>query len=121
MYIVVGPRKRRYRKAVTIFGVEIPEGFETDGASVPRLFHWFISPFGKLYDAAVVHDYRYTFKDLPRWVADLEFLINCLRICIRLHDPKMIFPCFMAYFAVALIGWIPYYDLNDWFNRNEAD
>lgn len=37
----------------------IPAGFETDGASVPRLFWWFASPSGDLFEAAIIHDYMY--------------------------------------------------------------
>lgn len=36
--------------------VYIPEGFLTDGASVPKWLHWVIPPWGKHGQAAVVHD-----------------------------------------------------------------
>lgn len=39
---------------------EIPVGFETDGASVPRLLWWLYPPFGADYEcAAVLHDNVY--------------------------------------------------------------
>jgi len=38
----------------------VPAGFETDGASVPRVLWWLYPPFGGEYDrAAVVHDDLY--------------------------------------------------------------
>ncbi len=37
----------------------IPKEFVTDGASVPRLFWWFASPSGDLFEAAIIHDFMY--------------------------------------------------------------
>lgn len=37
-----------------------PKGYVTDFASIPSFGHWFISPFGKHAEAAVVHDWLYT-------------------------------------------------------------
>lgn len=39
--------------------VEVPEGFKTDLASVPRAMQWIIPKLGKYNHAAVVHDYLY--------------------------------------------------------------
>jgi hypothetical protein len=39
--------------------VVVPKGFETDFASVPRVFWTIIPPDGKYTKAAVVHDYLY--------------------------------------------------------------
>lgn len=36
--------------------VHVPEGYLTDGASVPKWLHWLIKPWGKHGQAAVVHD-----------------------------------------------------------------
>lgn len=38
-------------------GVFVPKGFVSDGASVPLLARWMISPTGKIFPAAIVHDY----------------------------------------------------------------
>jgi hypothetical protein len=40
--------------------VHVPQGFETDGASVPKCLQWVLPPFGKYGQAAVVHDKLYT-------------------------------------------------------------
>jgi hypothetical protein len=38
-------------------GIVVPAGFVTDGASVPVLFRSFISPTGKIFPAAIIHDF----------------------------------------------------------------
>lgn len=44
--------------------LEVPSGFRTDGASIPRFFWTLIGgPFGPYVDAAVVHDYFYATPD----------------------------------------------------------
>lgn len=37
--------------------VEIPLGYTTDGASVPRIFWWVVPPWGNYGQSAVVHDF----------------------------------------------------------------
>lgn len=39
--------------------VTIPEGFYTDMASVPKALWFWIAPFGKHQEAALIHDYLY--------------------------------------------------------------
>ena len=57
---LVGPRE-----AVTLFAVKIlffvvPAGFYFDGASIPRLFQWFLPRFGfKTLLASTLHDWLY--------------------------------------------------------------
>ena len=40
--------------------IEVPQGFETDFASVPRFFWRVVPPWGRYSPAAVVHDYLYS-------------------------------------------------------------
>jgi hypothetical protein len=40
--------------------IEVPAGFLTDGASVPRIFWSILYPFGSYFPAALVHDYLYS-------------------------------------------------------------
>lgn len=49
-------------------------GFETDLASIPRLFWPILPPFGRYAAAAVVHDYLYQAHEGSRTHADLVFL-----------------------------------------------
>jgi hypothetical protein len=39
--------------------IVVPQGFLTDGASIPRLLWWLISPFGPLLEGAILHDFAY--------------------------------------------------------------
>ena len=49
-----------------IDGVEyvIPEGFQFDGASIPKFLRTFFSPVGVLLIGGLVHDYAYKYKTL---------------------------------------------------------
>lgn len=53
--------------------IRVPAGFETDFASIPRLFWRFEPPLGDAAKAAVVHDYLYSTKSRPREEADAVF------------------------------------------------
>lgn len=55
--------------------ITVPEGFETDFASVPRLFWNIIPPTGKYARAAVVHDFLYTNHSFDRKKCDRIFYL----------------------------------------------
>lgn len=55
------------------YSLAVSRGFQTDFASVPRLFWSIISPMGKHTIAAVVHDYLYHTAEVSRKRADLIF------------------------------------------------
>jgi hypothetical protein len=50
--------------------IEVPSGFLTDLASIPKLFWNILPPFGRYSAAAVVHDYLYFFQLTTKEVAD---------------------------------------------------
>jgi hypothetical protein len=56
--------------------IEVPAGFETDLATIPRMFAGLIPVNGKHRNAAIIHDYLYVNK--PEWctraLADSIFL-----------------------------------------------
>jgi len=55
--------------------VRVPEGFETDLASIPRMFRWLLPQNdGHHRAAAIVHDYLCRERQVPRSVADSVFL-----------------------------------------------
>lgn len=57
-----------YFRVLTSMGlVTVPAGFRTDGASIPRLFHNIIGPFGSYFHAAVLHDFLYSKASDFRW------------------------------------------------------
>ena len=76
----VGARRAVVLRDVTLFGVEVPEGFETDGATVPRLFWWILSPFTLGLYAAIVHDFQLSdgdkYKAKRRKQIDKQFYYN---------------------------------------------
>ncbi len=53
-----GPKKATVVEETILFNVTIPAGFETDGASVPRIFRFALSPYTDGLYAAIVHDYQ---------------------------------------------------------------
>lgn len=52
----------------------VPRGFQTDFASIPRVFWRVLPPTGRYGKAAVVHDFLYRTNAVPRWRADGVFL-----------------------------------------------
>jgi Protein of unknown function (DUF1353) len=50
--------------------VEVPENFETDLASIPRIFWGILSPWGDYGPAAIVHDWLYWTQPCTRKQAD---------------------------------------------------
>jgi len=73
----VSARYIRLYEDTEIFGVLILKGYETNGASVPRLFWFLLSPFTEGFRAAIIHDFRYTdITFITREEADLEFYDN---------------------------------------------
>jgi hypothetical protein len=64
--VKIGKRKWKLEEQFSCyFGglVKVPKGFETNGASVPRVFWWFLDPATELFEAAVVHDYLLSIKN----------------------------------------------------------
>lgn len=83
--------------------VEVPVGFITDFASVPRIFWFLISPIDKHGKAAVIHDYLYYTKIYSRKEADKIFL-ECLKV-LGVTTWKQ----YTMYYAVRYFGWWAWY------------
>jgi hypothetical protein len=79
--------------------IEVPEGFETDFASVPRLFWRIVPPWGRYSPAAVAHDYLYSTGKVSRKEADGIFLELMERLTVPLWKR------YVMYWAVRLFGW----------------
>lgn len=93
----------RLYKDFTLEGVTVPEGYRSDGASVPR-YLWFIMPRDGLHRAAaLIHDYLYEVEGhegISRKRSDRLFLDSMLWYGVsrwRAH---------LAYCSVRLFGWI---------------
>ncbi|MDQ4148457.1 MAG: DUF1353 domain-containing protein [Actinomycetota bacterium] len=54
--------------------IEVPQGFITDFASVPRPLWWLYAPWGRHGHAAVLHDWGYYEQDRQRREYDRIFL-----------------------------------------------
>jgi hypothetical protein len=85
----------------------IPAGFLTDGASIPRVFHSLMGPFGSYFPAALAHDWLYTQasqQDLPttRREADEIFQggMHILGVPWLLRNTM--------HRAVRMFGWLSY-------------
>ena len=80
--------------------ITVPKGFESDGASVPKVFWSAFPPFGKYLKAAIVHDWfcvthqvdsitaAKVFREamqvcgVPRWKC------RCMYLAVRITGPK---------------------------------
>lgn len=80
-----------------ISGHHIPEGFVTDGTSLPRVIRPFLSPFGPYFPAAVLHDYllmtsnnrKYAAKEFKRCLKELDmpsWIVNSFYAGVRAQD-----------------------------------
>jgi hypothetical protein len=88
--------------------IEIPAGFGTDFASVPRALHWIVDRIGGHTEAAVVHDWLYWAQRTSRANAD-EIFYRLLRLsgCGRVKSLAM-------WAAVRSGGWLAW-------SRNEKE
>lgn len=88
--------------------IEVKIGFMTDFASVPRPLWWFLSPWGKYGNAAVIHDWLYWSQGgFVRAEADGVFLeaMTVLGVPARQKYPM--------YWGVRLFGWLAW-SRNQW-------
>lgn len=86
--------------------IEVPIGFITDGASVPRVFWSLFSPAGSYLGAAVIHDYLYHTKMFSRELCDKIFLEAMKAAGVGFLTRQTV------YAAVRLGGWVAYNRVN---------
>lgn len=75
----IGPRKVRLEEPLvfnspTLGIIYVPEGTETDFASIPRVFWRILPPWDSHRPAAIVHDHLYTAQTCTKDQADTVFL-----------------------------------------------
>ena len=56
------------------YSIQVPAGFETDFASIPRPLWNLLPPTGEYGKAAVIHDYLYRQTNVSRYLCDRVFL-----------------------------------------------
>ena len=83
----------------TWYNVHIPEGFESDYASVPRFLWRIVPPFGRYACAALVHDYLYRNKKYSRKVCDDIF--SHMMKSLNTKPWRRV----LMYRAVRMMGW----------------
>jgi hypothetical protein len=83
--------------------IRVPVGFNTNFASVPRIFWSILSPIDEYAKAAVIHDYLYSTGIVSKTEAD-----NIFREAMEvLNTPKWKIVC--VYWAVRLFGFFAWY------------
>jgi hypothetical protein len=84
--------------------VTVPAGTTTDFASIPKVFHVVLDPFGQYARAAVVHDFLYRTQYYDRAIADGVLLEGMRRSGVPIWQYVSI------YLSVRAFGWLSYYD-----------
>lgn len=93
--------------------VEIPHGYLTDGASVPRIFWNIVPPWGKYGQAAIVHDFLCEYlmvktktgeRKITRKECDQIFLEAMLVMGVPERKAKMIHAAVSLYRTVACVN-----------------
>lgn len=79
--------------------VEVPAGYATDFASIPKLFWSRLPHDGDWAKASVVHDYLYNRGGCSRFLADAVFRDGMAALGVPLIRRMVI------YYAVRLFGW----------------
>lgn len=88
--------------------IEVPQGFETDFASVPRFFWRVVPPWGRYSPAAVVHDYLYSTGKVSREDADRAFLTLMQRLGVPAWKRSIM------YWAVRWFGGLAWEGCRKW-------
>ena len=81
--------------------IDVPIGFRTDFASVPRLLWMVFPPWGKYGNAAVIHDYLYWAQPPQRTRRDADRIFEEAMGVLQV-SPLQRYP---LYWAVSLFGW----------------
>ena len=79
--------------------IEVPPGFITDFASIPRIFWNILPPYGKYGKAAVIHDFCYATAAYEREACDIIFLEGMKVLGVSYCKRQTM------YIAVSLFGW----------------
>ena len=82
--------------------IDVPAGFKTDFASVPRIFWPILPPAGPYTQAAVLHDYLYNQQKRPR--AECDSIFREAMGVLGVPEWKRQ----TMYQAVNAFGWIPW-------------
>lgn len=111
IYTTIRPFEYYVGDKGSTLSIKIPEGFETDLASIPRFLRWWLSPDGPWVQSAVMHDWLYQGVYVDRWLCDYLMWegmgVGITRPTgdrIRIHWFKRT----AIYYGIRLGGWVPY-------------
>ena len=103
-------------------GYIIPQGFQFDGASIPKFLHTWLSPTGVLLMGGLVHDYAYKYATLLK-SGQKETMGKITQKQsdqifrdINIEQNGFHFLNYLAYYALRLGGWVAW---NGHRKRNE--
>lgn len=80
--------------------IVVPKGFVWDGGSVPRIFWYFVDPWGSASKAYLLHDWLYHTQERSRLVSDAILMEAMEVIGVGLVKRKLI------YWGVRLGGFV---------------
>lgn len=81
--------------------VEVEKGFDTDYASIPRIFWNIMPPDAEYTEAAVVHDRDYWYQEVEREVADLTLLQGMEALGVSFLRRQLIYRSVRAFGSIA--------------------
>lgn len=102
-------RLTRPFRAVTSLGVvTVPEGFTSDGGSIPRAA-WSVigNPMGEFLEAAVIHDFLYSSLNREFYRSEADLIFRELMWNSGVNKLKLA----LMYSAVRMFGWKFYHGL----------
>ena len=73
--------------------IEVPTGYVTDLASVPRFLWWLLPPHGRYAKAAIIHDYLYDNALRTKKEADCIFLKGMLVLGVPRLKARLMYFC----------------------------
>ena len=97
LFIVHRDYPFRYRLGSEDKAQAVPAGFPTDFASIPWFARWLISKIGPHSEAAVVHDWHYRSRSVPRDEADHVFLTAMKTAGVAWWQRYLMFACVRAF------------------------
>lgn len=84
--------------------VTVPAGFQTDLASIPRLFWRIFPPMGPWNKAAVVHDFLYSVPECSSFLADAIFREAMAQLKVPLWRRVVMYYAVRAYSSLGFRG-----------------
>lgn len=89
---------------VPVWKVTVPQGFQTDLASIPRLFWMIFPPLGPWNKAAVLHDFLYSVPGCSSFLADALFREAMAQLRVPLWRRVLMYYAVRCYSSLGFRG-----------------